>query len=187
MLDVGAEDKHLASGFDPIGVGPAGMVVFVGDHPCAAVGLEGRPPRLQESKGRSHLIQGQGKVLLLHLSCEDALQLLYLPAPAEGADGKVPSRIVGRRKEGEPLDVVPVKVREGDEHGPHLLVGTRKQVLAEVPDAAARVQDRYLTSIVRQPYTGRVAAEVLEVSVANRDRTPGAVEPGLDNHPCSSC
>src|SRR5262249_54399812 len=129
-----------------------------------------------------HLVQAHGKVLLLHLPGENALEVLDLPAAAEGADGEVAPGVVGGREEGEPLDVVPVEVGEGDEHGPFLLVAAGDQVLADVADAAAGVQDGHLTGVVADQHAGGVAAEVLEVAVADRDRPPGAVEPGPGSH-----
>src|SRR5262249_59808739 len=95
-------------------------------------------------------------------------------------------RIVSRCKEGESLDMVPVEVRKGNEHCPYLLVATCDQVLAQVPNAAARIQDRHLAEVARQHYTGRVAPEVLKVSVTNRDRTSGAIELSPGWHACSS-
>src|SRR5262249_47190260 len=103
-------------------------------------------------------------------------------ASAKGANRKVPPGIVSRCEERKPLDMVPVKVSQGEEHRPHLLVAAGDQVLAQVPNATARIQNHDLAGLTREHYTGRVAPKILKLPLANRDRAARAVELRLGFH-----
>src|SRR5205823_6182730 len=85
----------------------------------------------------------------------------------------------------EPLNMVPVKVRQGQKHSPDLLVATGNQFLAQMPNATARVEDRDLTELALHHDTGRIAAEVLEFAVADRNGATRAVKLHFDAHAIS--
>ena len=99
---------------------------------------------------------------------------------AHGRDHEFPGGIVGRCKERKSLNVVPVEVGKQHEDGPAKpFFGAGKHLLAQLPDAGARIQDADSIRSVNQ-HAGRVAAELLKTGFTYRRRAAGSVK--LDVH-----
>ena len=195
VFDVGAVgDDFSILPLDPVGVGPAGMIVEDAEHMglmprrrrlrCPDLGhvvlVEGVDGGVLEGERRSHLIQWDREIHIFHLPGEHRLQAALKAIESHGGDHEVPGGIVGRREERKPLDVVPVEVgKQHEDRAAEPFFGARHHLLAQLPDAGACVEDPDPVRSVNQD-AGRVAAEVLKSGFAHGRRAAGAVE--LDIH-----
>jgi hypothetical protein len=97
-----------------------------------------------------------------------------LPAHGEYADALL--RIVGRRKKGKSLDVVPVEVRENDVDD---ILGNAiaDQFLTQHADAGSGIEyGNPVGFFTKDPDTGGIAPVPLKFSSANRQRTTNSVK-----------
>src|SRR4029077_16040160 len=124
---------------------------------------------LQELEICPHVIQLDREILGLHLNLENLPQVVDGLAPAERQEGDFLAGIISRRKKRKALDVVPVKMRERDEHL-LLLVTDGAKVFAQISQSRSRVDDSDAVRVgERDLQAGSVAAELLEPRIANGD------------------
>ena len=72
--------------------------------------------------------------------------------------------------------MIPVEVGEGH-HDLLLLVANREQILPQIPDSGARVDDRDAVGVrERELQAGGIAAELLESGIADGDGAPGSIK-----------
>src|SRR5215475_12859137 len=113
MLNIGAEDQYLPVLFDPVPIRAARMIVPVGSHVDDGIVdiremLAGLID-LQELKGSPHTIELDREILCLHLHFKNLPEVVNGPALAQSENHDVLRDIIGGRKEGKALNVVPVK------------------------------------------------------------------------------
>ena len=180
MLNVRANDEHLAISLDPETIRSAGMVVLLsgdqGLHIVDAGEVFAGLGDLQELKIGSHLFQLHWEVFRLHLDLEDLPQMADGLIPGKCEEGDFLTGIIGRRKEGKALDVVPVKVRERD-HDLFLLVPDGEEVAPQISQSRAGVNDGNAVGIGEGDLqAGGVTAELLKTSITDGDGSPRAVK-----------
>src|SRR5262249_53488180 len=98
------------------------------------------------------------------------------PALAQGENRDILGGIVGRRKEGKALNVVPVKMGEGDDNL-LLPMAHGHQILAEIPDPGARVKNGNRLRVgYSHAHTGAVGAKFLKAGITHGSGTARAIE-----------
>ena len=131
---------------------------------------------LQELEIGPHVIQLNWEILRLHLDFENLPQIANRLVPAERQERDFSPGIISRRKKRKALDVVPVKVGEGD-NDLILLVTDGEEVSAQISQSRARVNDGDAVRIgERDLQAGGVAAEFLKTGIANGDGSARAVK-----------
>ena len=118
MLNVRANDEHLAISLDPETIRSTRVVVLLsrdhGLHIVDAAEVFAGVGDLQKLEIGSHLFQLHWEVFRLHLDLEDLPQMTNGLIPAKREERDFLTGIIGRGKERKALDVVPVKVCERD-------------------------------------------------------------------------
>ena len=180
MLDVGADDEGFSLAFNAEGIGSAGMILPEGgDLGRDAVDVDdvfAGPLDGEEVEVGTHVVELHGEVFLLHLDLEDLAEAVDGLVLADGEDGDLLSGDVGGAKEGEALDVVPVEVGEDDKEV-LLFVSDGEEVLAQIPDAGAGIDDGDAVGVGEAELeAGGIAAEKLESRIADGDGSAGAVK-----------
>jgi hypothetical protein len=131
---------------------------------------------LQELESGPHLIELHREILRLHLDFENLPQIGDCLAVAERQERDFLTGIISLGKERKTLDVVPVKVRERDDHL-ILLVADGTEISTQISQSRASVDDDYAVRVrKRDLQAGGVAAELLKTRIANRDGSPRAVK-----------
>src|SRR6266550_5062621 len=180
MLDVYANDEHLSISLDPETIRSAGMVmplsgddgVYIVDAGEVFAGIS----NLQELEIGAHVIQLHRVILRLHLDFENLPQIANRLVPAERQERDFFPGIISRRKKRKALDVVPVKVGEGD-NDLFLLVADGEEVSAQISQSRARVNDGDAVRISeRDLQAGGVAAEFLKTAIADGDGSARTVK-----------
>ena len=178
MLDIGANDEHLAVPLDPEAVRSAGMVVSLsgddGFHIVDAGKVFAGINDLQELEIRSHVIQLDREIFRLHLDFENLPQIGDCLVAAECQECDFLFGIISRGKERKALDVVPVKVRERDTDL-LLLVADGAKVSAQISQSRARVNNGDLIRI-GDLQARRVAAELLKTGIADGNGSPRTIK-----------
>lgn len=180
MLDIRANDEHFAISLDPETVRSAGMIVpFSGNHGFHVVDagemLAGISD-LQELEIGPHVIQLHREIFHLHLDFENLPQISNCLVPAERQERDFLPWIISRGKERKALNVVPVKMREGD-NNLFLLVTDGAKVSAQVSQSRPRINDGDAVRIgERDLQTRGVAAELLKTGIADGDGSPRTIK-----------
>jgi hypothetical protein len=113
------------------------------------------------------VIELDREILGLHLHLKNLPEVANGPAPAQSENPEVLGDIVGRRKKGKALNVVPVKMGEGDDDL-LLPVAHGQQILAEIPDPGARVNNGNRLRVWHgNAHTCGVAAKFLKARITN--------------------
>ena len=180
MLDIGANDQHLALALDPKSIRSARVIVPLesnfGIHVSDTAEMFARIYDFEKLKLGAHPVQLHGKVLGLHRDLENMPQVANALVLIGGENGDLLVRIVGRAEKGEALDMIPVKVRKRD-NDIFLVMSDRAQVAAEIAQPGSGVNNRDPVRIPdRKLETGGVTAELLKARVADRDGAAGPVE-----------
>jgi hypothetical protein len=180
VLDICANHQHFAISLDPETICATGMVVPLcsdeGFHIVDAGDVRAGISDLQELESGSHAIQLHREIFLLHLDFENLPQISDCLIPAERQECDFLSRIISLGKERKSLDVIPVKVREGDDDSV-LLVADGAEISTQISQSCARVNDGNAVRISeRDLQAGRVAAELLKTRIANGNGTPRTVK-----------
>jgi len=180
MLNVRANDEHFSTALDPKTVCATGMVVLLsgdqGLHIVDAREVLAGLGDLEEFEIGSHLFQLHWEVFRLHLDLKDLPQMANGLIPGKREEGDFLTGIIGRRKEGKALDVVPVKVRERD-HDLFLLVPDGEEVAPQISQSRAGVNDGNAVGIGEGDLqAGGVTTELLKTSITDRDGSPRAVK-----------
>ncbi len=189
MLDVGANDQRFAISLDPEAICATGMVVPLsgeyGFHIVNAGEMLAGISDLQELEIGAHMIQLHREICRLHLDFENLPQIGDCLVPAKRQERDFLTGIISLGKEGKPLDVIPVKVRERDDDL-ILFVAVRAEVPAQIPQSRARVNDHNAVCIGEHDLQTRgVAAELLKTRIANGDGSARTVEFELHRTHCS--
>src|SRR5215471_5004815 len=144
MLDIGAEDQHLPVSFESVPIRAARMIMPIGGHVDDGIVDTGEMLAglidLQEFKGSTHTIELDREILDLHLHFKNLPEVANGPALAQSENHDVLGNIIGGRKEGKALNIVPVKIGEGD-CDLLLPVAHGEQILAEIPDPSTSVNN----------------------------------------------
>ena len=131
---------------------------------------------LQKFKLGPHSVQLHRKVLRLHGDLEDFSQIADGLVPAQREDRDFLLGIVRLGKKGEPLDVIPMKVSEGDDDLV-LVVSDRAHVPAEIAEPRSGVNNGDIIRICEcELKTGGVATELLEARITDRDGAAATVK-----------
>ena len=178
MLDIGANDEHLAVPLDPEAIRSAGVVVPLSGDDGFHIVNPGEVftgiSDLQELEIGSHVIQLDREIFRLHLDFENLPQIGDCLVAAECQECDFLFGIISRGKEREALDVVPVKMRERDTDL-LLLVADGAKVSAQISQSGARVNDSDLIRI-GDLQARRVAAELLKTGIADGNGSPRTVK-----------
>ena len=185
MLNIGANDQHLALALNPNTIRAARVIVpltcdgrfrIVGAGEVFAGILD-----LQKFKLGSHPVQLHRKVLRLQGHLKDLPQIANGLASAERENLDFLLGIIGRSKEGETLHVIPMKVSERDDQL-ILMMSDRAHVPAEIAKSSSGVNNGDAICIRKCDLkAGGVAAESLEASITNWDRAADTVKFELHN------
>src|ERR1700693_960979 len=180
MLNIRANDEHFAISLDPKSIGSAGMVVPESGHHRFHIVNGGEVltgiSDLQELEIRPHVIQLHREILGLHLDFENLPQIGDCLAPADRQESEFLPGIISRGKERKSLDVVPVKMGEGDDNLV-LLVTDNAEVFAQISHSRAGVNDGDAVRIgERDLQAGGVTPELLETGIADGNGSPRTVE-----------
>src|SRR5215469_9160497 len=144
MLDIRANDQHLAISLDSETICSTGMVMPLsgdpGFHIVDASEVLAGISDLQELEIGSHVIQLDREIFGLHLDFENLPQIANCLVAAECQECDFLFGIISRGKERKALDVIPVKVRERDTDL-LLLVADGTEVSAQISQPRAGVND----------------------------------------------
>src|SRR3954452_5914828 len=180
MLDIRANDKRFPISLDPETVCSAGMVVPLsgnhGRHIVDAGEMLAGISDLQKLEVGSHVIQLHREIFGLHLNFENLPQIGDCLAAPERQEGDFLFGIVGRAKEREALNVVPVKMREQD-NDLFLLVADGAEISAQIPQSRARVNDSDAVRVGERDLQARgVAAELLKAGIGDGNGPPRTIK-----------
>jgi hypothetical protein len=180
MLNIRANDQHLAVTLNPKTIGAAGVIVpLTGDggfHIVDAGEVFAGIFDLQKFKLGAHPIQLHRKVLRLQGHLKDLPQIADGLAPAERENRNFLLGIIGRGEKGETLHVIPMKVGERDDQLV-LVMSDRAHVSAEIAKPSSRVNNGDTICIRRRDLEARrVAAELLEASITDWDGATDTVK-----------
>ena len=180
LLPLELEDQHLAAALNPKTIRSTGVVVPLtsnfGFHIVDTGEVFAGIFDLQKLKLGTHHVQLHRKVLRLHGDLEDFPQIADGLVPAERKHRDFLRGIIGRSEKGEPLDVIPMKVSEGDDDLV-LVVSDRAHVPAETAKPGSGINNGDTIRIrERDLKTGGVAAELLEASITDWDGAAGTVK-----------
>ena len=180
MLNVRANDEHLAISLDPETIRAAGMVVLLsgdqGLHIVDAREVFAGLGDLEELEIGSHLFQLHWEVFRLHLDLEDLPQMANGLIPGKREERNFLTEIIGWGKERKALDVIPVKVRERDDDL-FLLVPNGEEVAPQISQSRAGVNDGDAVGIGEGDLqAGSVTAELLKTSITDGNGSPSAVK-----------
>ena len=157
MLRVRRVHHGLAAGFEPVAVGIAGMILTGQGDPETGYIVDGARGKSDEMQVRLHHVQRDGKERRRHLLFENGLDVRMPSVDEDAVAGDV-----GRREEGEALNMVPVEMRHEDmksgREGHLSPLVPFHDVLAEVPKSAARIANHEGVA-AGNLYTGCVASE----------------------------
>jgi hypothetical protein len=158
MLDIRANDEHFPISLDPETIRSTGMVVPLSDD----YGF--------------HIVDA-GEVFAGISDLQENLpQIANCLVPAECQERDFLPGIISRGKERKALDVVPVKVREGD-NNLFLLVADGAKVSTQISQSRARVNDDDAVRIgERDLQAGGVTAELLKPGIADGYGSPRTIK-----------
>lgn len=183
VLNVRAVNERRGFFRDAVAVSFPRVIVLGGENVDVARRRESRDLRLPEHHRRSHLFERHGKVVLLHLGLEGAGEAGGPSRPPVHGDGEMTSGVVRRLEEGEPLDVIPVCVRESDEDVIVLLDGLRQEIVPQLAQARACIEDGDAAVLESQEQAGGVAAEFRKVLLRNGDGPSRSIKSDLHIRP----
>src|SRR5262245_52912931 len=171
MLNIGAEDQHLPVLFDPVPIRAARMIMPVGGHVDDGIvdirEMLASLIDLQELKGSFHAIELDGEILCLYLHFKNLPEVANGPALAQSENHDVLGDIIGGREERKVLNVVPVKMGEGD-GDLFLPVAHGEEILAEIPDPGACVHNGNSLRVWKgNAHTCGITAKFLKASITN--------------------
>ena len=180
MLDIRANDQHLAVALNPKTIRAARVIVpLTGDSGChIVVGGEvfARVFDLEKFKLRPHLIQLHRKILRLQRHFKDLPQITNGLTLTERENRDLLVGIIRRAEEGESLQVIPMKVSERDDQ-PILAMSDRAHVPSEIAEPSSGVNNGDTICIGKRDLkTGGVAAELLEASITDGDGAADTVK-----------
>jgi hypothetical protein len=180
MLNIGANDQHLAAALNPKTIRSTRVIVPLtgngGFHIAYAGEVFAGIFDLHKFKLGPHHVQLHRKILRLHGDLEDFPQIADGLVPAEGKDRDFLLGIIGLWEKGKPLDVIPMKVSEPNDDLV-LVVSDRAQVPAKIAKPRSGVNNGDTIRICeRDLKTGGVAAELLETSITDWDGAAGTVK-----------
>src|SRR5215472_9892246 len=180
MLNIRANDEHLAFAFNPKTVRAARVIVpATGDdgfHIVDGGELFAGIFDLQKFKLGAHAVQLHREILRLQGHLEDLTQIADGLALAERENRDFLLGIIRRREKGKPLHVIPMEVSECDDQVV-LAMPYRAHVPAEIAESGSSVNDRDTIGIPnRDLKAGGVAAEVLEASITDGDGAADTVK-----------
>ena len=180
VLNIGANDQHLAVAFNPKTVRAARVIVTsAGDngfHIVDGAEMSAGVFDLQKFKLRAHAVQLHGKVLRLERHLEDLAQIADGLAFAERENRDFLLGIIRRCEEGKSLHVIPMKVSERDDQLV-LLMSDRAHVPAEIAKPGSGVDDGDTIRIGKCDLkAGGVAAELLKACITDRDGAADTVK-----------
>jgi len=181
MLNIRANDKHLALALNPKTVRAARVIVSLGGdfgfHIVDAGEMFAGIFDLHKVKLGPHLIQLHREVLRLQGNLKDLPQIADALVLAKRENGDFLPGVVRRGEKGETLHVIPMKMSERDDELVFLLVADGAHVSAEIAKPSSGVNNMDPPRIGdRDLKTGGVAAELLEASVTDWDGTAGTVK-----------
>jgi len=180
MLNIRANDQHLAVAFNPKTIRTARMIVpLAGDfgfHTIDAGEVFAGIFDLQKFKLGAHLVQLHGKVLRLQGHLKDLPQIADGLAPAERENRDVLLGIIRRREKWETLHVIPMEVSERDDQLV-LVMSDGAHVPAEIAKPSSGVNNGDTICIRRRDLkAGGVATELLEASFTDWDGSAHTVK-----------
>jgi hypothetical protein len=180
MLNIRANDQHLALALNPKSIRSAGVIEpLTGDfgfHIVDGGEVFARIFDLQKFKLGPHPVQLYRKVLRLQRNLKDFPQIADGLAPAERENRDFLLGIIRRSEKGETLDVIPMKVSERDVEL-LLVVSDREHVSTEIAEPRPGVNNGDTIYIHQSDLkAGGVAAELLEASIADWDGAAGTVK-----------
>jgi hypothetical protein len=180
MLNIGANDQHLAAALNPKTVRAAGVIVpLTGDsgfHIVDASEVFTGIFDLQKFKLGAHPVQLHRKVLRLQRYLKDLPQIADGLVPAQRENRDFLLGIIRRGEKGETLHVIPMKVSERYDQLV-LVMSDRAHVLAEIAKPSSRVNNRDLICVRKRDLKARrVATKLLEASITDRDGAADTVK-----------
>ena len=168
MLNIGANDEHLAVAFNPKTIRAAGVIV-----PLASDGgfrIADRSEMfagvfdLQKFKLRAHTVQLHGKILRLQGHLKDLTQIANGLALTERENRDFLLGIIRRREKWETLQVIPMEMSERDDELV-LVMSDGTHVPAEIAKPGSGVNNGDTICIRRRDLkAGGVATELLKAS-----------------------
>jgi hypothetical protein len=181
MLNIGADDQHLALALNPKTVRSARMIVppagDIGFHIVNAGEVFAGIFDLQKFKLGPHLVQLHRKVLRLQGNLKDLPQIAYRLIPAKRENRDFLLGIICRGEKGETLHVIPMKMSERDDELVLLMMSDRAHVPAEIAKPGSGVNNMDTPRIRKRDLKASgVAAEVLEASITDWDGAADTVK-----------